>query len=201
MIQQQARFVLPRILSKNILGTFYLPQLVFCISETFLTLLHGPKVMVESGLNGCPQKRSNAWVVMVMVPCKPQRVGSIDINWPRLIVEMCSNRFSGEGYRIRLSISSSFQNMDIYGYLKIFDLVVCNCTHGLASQWINSCIPQGPSAASMLLWAKPARRSSNTIYGRAFIWVLQEHLAHHQPKWGFAKGSYHTKILKEFSPT
>ncbi|CAK9056059.1 unnamed protein product [Durusdinium trenchii] len=27
-----------RILSKNILGTFYLPQLVFCISETFLTL-------------------------------------------------------------------------------------------------------------------------------------------------------------------
>lgn len=26
------------ILSKNILGTFYLPQLVFCISETFLTL-------------------------------------------------------------------------------------------------------------------------------------------------------------------
>lgn len=53
------------------------------------------------------------------------------INWPGLIVEMCSNRFSGEGYRIRLSISSSFQNMDIYGYLKIFDLVVCNCTHGL----------------------------------------------------------------------
>eukprot|EP00418_Pyrodinium_bahamense_P098783 CAMPEP_0179034792 /NCGR_PEP_ID=MMETSP0796-20121207/12787_1 /TAXON_ID=73915 /ORGANISM="Pyrodinium bahamense, Strain pbaha01" /LENGTH=582 /DNA_ID=CAMNT_0020731063 /DNA_START=84 /DNA_END=1828 /DNA_ORIENTATION=- len=27
-----------QILSKNILGTFYLPQLVFCISETFLTL-------------------------------------------------------------------------------------------------------------------------------------------------------------------
>merc|ERR1719424_2484230 len=26
------------ILSKNILGTFYLPQLVFCIIETFLTL-------------------------------------------------------------------------------------------------------------------------------------------------------------------
>ena len=31
----------PRILSKNILGTFYLPQLVFCISETFLTLILG----------------------------------------------------------------------------------------------------------------------------------------------------------------
>jgi len=27
-----------QILSKNILGTFYLPQLVFCISEVFLTL-------------------------------------------------------------------------------------------------------------------------------------------------------------------
>lgn len=70
MIQQQARFVFPRILSKNILGTFYLPQLVFCISETFLSLLHGPKVMVESVVWMVAPYRSNAWVMA-------QGVGSI----------------------------------------------------------------------------------------------------------------------------
>ena len=91
MIQQQARFVLPRILSKNILGTFYLPQLVFCISETFLTLLHGPMVMVKSVVWMVAPKKGpmHGWWSHASHKGLDQLVG--------LIVEMCSNRFSGIG--------------------------------------------------------------------------------------------------------
>ena len=57
----QPVLLIPRILSKNILGTFYLPQLVFCISETFLTLFHGP-ILVMVGT-----RKKVPWVLALWI--------------------------------------------------------------------------------------------------------------------------------------